>query len=205
MFPSMALHTRSDSVQTRQQILQAACSVAIHGGPQALTIDGVAREAGMSKGGVLYHFPSKESLMKGLLKLHQSCAWQGMHLHWKADPRTEGRWHRAWIKANFDGLRRSGDMENASLFATVTSTPELLAFLQRQFRRIQWCLDFDGLDPLWSRMLISSVAGLRYDRLFRFCWVEQDSLDGLERKTLEMLEQILRQGDLTQVPPRTST
>jgi AcrR family transcriptional regulator len=32
-----------------------------------LAIEAVAREAGFSKGGVLYHFPTKESLIEGMI------------------------------------------------------------------------------------------------------------------------------------------
>ena len=36
------------------------------GGPQALTLDAVAAEAGVSKGGLLYHFASKPALLEAL-------------------------------------------------------------------------------------------------------------------------------------------
>ena len=36
-------------------------------GAAALTLDAVAAEAGVSKGGVLYHFGSKRALIDGLL------------------------------------------------------------------------------------------------------------------------------------------
>lgn len=189
----MALHSRSDSIQTHHQILHAACALALHTGPHGLTIDGVAKEAGMSKGGVLYHFPSKEALMLGLMKLHLSSFWEAFHRHWKSDSNPEGRWHRAWIRATFEGLNRVDDLENAALFATISSSPELLGFLRRQFGRMQRCLEMDGLDPHWSRLLVSSIAGLRYDRLFQFCPATSSNLHELEPKALEMLEQILLQ------------
>ena len=36
-------------------------------GPQALTLDAVAAEAGVSKGGLLYHFASKRELLDAML------------------------------------------------------------------------------------------------------------------------------------------
>ncbi len=51
----------------RQQILQAAALVVEGAGARHLTIDAVARQAGVSKGGVLYHFPSKRALLEGML------------------------------------------------------------------------------------------------------------------------------------------
>jgi AcrR family transcriptional regulator len=52
---------------SRDEILDAAQRIVERAGAGNLTIDGVAREAGLSKGGVLYNFPNKERLLKGML------------------------------------------------------------------------------------------------------------------------------------------
>jgi AcrR family transcriptional regulator len=48
-------------------VLDAATRVALREGPGAVTIDAVVTEAGMSRGGVLYHFPSKDALLQALV------------------------------------------------------------------------------------------------------------------------------------------
>jgi len=50
----------------RDRILEAAERVVTDVGPARLTLDLVAQAAGVSKGGLLYHFPSKESLLTAL-------------------------------------------------------------------------------------------------------------------------------------------
>jgi len=52
----------------RRQLLDAAVAVIRRDGAQALTLDAVAAEAGVSKGGVLYHFGSKRALIDGLVE-----------------------------------------------------------------------------------------------------------------------------------------
>jgi AcrR family transcriptional regulator len=52
----------------RRQLLDAAIAVIRRDGAQALTLDAVAAEAGVSKGGVLYHFGSKRALIDGLVE-----------------------------------------------------------------------------------------------------------------------------------------
>lgn len=52
----------------RTQLLDAAVGVIRRDGAHALTLDAVAAEAGVSKGGVLYHFGSKRALIDGLLE-----------------------------------------------------------------------------------------------------------------------------------------
>jgi AcrR family transcriptional regulator len=52
----------------RTELLDAAVAVVRRDGAAALTLDAVAAEAGVSKGGVLYHFASKRALIDGLLE-----------------------------------------------------------------------------------------------------------------------------------------
>lgn len=51
----------------RIQILEAAESVVADAGAAHLTLDAVAERAGVSKGGLLYHFPTKEALLEAMI------------------------------------------------------------------------------------------------------------------------------------------
>ena len=56
----------SVAAPARARILEAAERVVTDVGPARLTLDLVAQAAAVSKGGLLYHFPSKESLLVAL-------------------------------------------------------------------------------------------------------------------------------------------
>lgn len=56
------------SNNSREAILDAAQRVAVEKGAAKVSLDSVAREAGLTKGGVLYNFPSKEALITGMLE-----------------------------------------------------------------------------------------------------------------------------------------
>jgi len=53
---------------TRKRLLDAAASVVRRDGAKALTLDAVAAEAGVSKGGLLYHFKTKRDLLDAMLE-----------------------------------------------------------------------------------------------------------------------------------------
>lgn len=53
---------------TRSQIMVAALDVVQRAGAPRLTLDAVAEEAGLSKGGLLYNFPSKDALIRGMVE-----------------------------------------------------------------------------------------------------------------------------------------
>ena len=50
----------------REKILNAAEARLLASGPAGLVLDAVAADAGVSKGGLLYHFRTKEALVGGL-------------------------------------------------------------------------------------------------------------------------------------------
>jgi AcrR family transcriptional regulator len=52
--------------QRRQQLLDAAAALVLKKGTTALTLDAVAEAAHVSKGGLLYYFDSKNSLLEAL-------------------------------------------------------------------------------------------------------------------------------------------
>lgn len=59
----------------RAQILDAAFRVVQREGIAAVTFDSVAAEAELTKGGLLYHFPSREALLEGLHE-HLAQTWE---------------------------------------------------------------------------------------------------------------------------------
>lgn len=52
----------------RDAVLDAFEALLIEVGERAATLEAVAKRAGVSKGGLLYHFPSKEALISSLLE-----------------------------------------------------------------------------------------------------------------------------------------
>ncbi|MGR3618427.1 MAG: TetR/AcrR family transcriptional regulator [Roseovarius sp.] len=54
---------------SRDTLLDATEAVVLEMGATRLTFDAVAERAGVSKGGLLYSFPTKEALMEGMEEL----------------------------------------------------------------------------------------------------------------------------------------
>ncbi|MCA4133799.1 TetR/AcrR family transcriptional regulator [Arthrobacter sp. M4] len=60
----------------KDAVLDAFEALLIEVGERAATLDAVARRAGVSKGGLLYHFPNKEALIGALLERMELLAAQ---------------------------------------------------------------------------------------------------------------------------------
>lgn len=86
---------------TKDKICESAMQVAIRDGLLAMTLDNVARQAGISKGGVMYHFPGKEELIRGVLDyFSQQCETMLMR-RVVDDPEPRLRWARCMLDCLF--------------------------------------------------------------------------------------------------------
>ncbi|MCB2153829.1 TetR/AcrR family transcriptional regulator [bacterium] len=59
---------------SKERILKAAETIVARDGAAHLTLDAVAAEAGISKGGLLYHFKTKQALIAAILDAHCKAA-----------------------------------------------------------------------------------------------------------------------------------
>jgi AcrR family transcriptional regulator len=59
----------------RARVLQAAHALLIEGGVRNLTLSQLERRSGVTRGGILYHWPNREALVAGLIA-HDQQAWE---------------------------------------------------------------------------------------------------------------------------------
>lgn len=85
----------------RAQLLEAAAHVVIERGLGGLTLDLVAQRAGVSKGGLIHHFPGKQELVEGLFNELLSAFENAIKACMDQDPEPRGRFFRAYVRASF--------------------------------------------------------------------------------------------------------
>ncbi|MGL4512447.1 MAG: TetR family transcriptional regulator [Lacipirellulaceae bacterium] len=154
----------------RDQICEATVRIVARAGFAAVTIDGVAREAGLSKGGVLHHFPTKDELLVGATRYFGEKAERMLTQRVADDPRPRRRWARAFVDCVFpDKADPSAGWEpfpveviegfmNANL-AAVANGASAAEPLRELGQRLQTRLlaDGDGLDQLLVWLAVDGV------------------------------------------------
>lgn len=100
----------------RTMILEAALRVVARDGVTAVTYESVAEEAGLTKGGLVYHFPSRDSLLVALQQ-HLADGW-------------EVALTAAAGKPNAELTDRERTMAYARVAATSSDRAELLLILE---------------------------------------------------------------------------
>lgn len=170
---------------SRDEILEAAEWVVCKRGAGHLTLDAVAERAGLSKGGLLYNFPTKEALLKAMLarllqRVDVDCAEEKARMAGVEEVASD---LKAFVRAAF---READDREqvSAALLAAGANDPGLLAPVKEWHAK--WFRDLgDGKrHPLRVLMLLLALDGLWLNELLR------TSGFGSEMKTALMEEML---------------
>lgn len=160
-------------------------------GTLRLTLEAVAAEAGISKGGLLYHFPSKDSLLLGLLMdEHMSMAQDGWNLFLNDSlPDRPGRIHRAWIrmstKRDCTVLARHQNMDFGDI-AAIVANKQLSEPMKRFWDTMDRIMLDDGIEPQASLVIRLAMAGQKMHRTMSGEKMPPDLTEGFFNRLLEM-------------------
>lgn len=141
--------------ESRERILDATGRLLVREGGDAVTIAAVAREAGVSKGGLFYHFPSKEALIEGLVARYVA-SFDELIATAGDEP---GAATRAYLRS---AERDEGAAPQSviALLAAAVVDPRGLVTLRERYRQWQDRLDEDGLPPQVASTVRFAVDGL---------------------------------------------
>ena len=148
-----------DSQRTVSGILEAAERVIVRAGVEKATIDEVAREAGVSKGGVLHHFPSKEAIVIGLVGMLISKFEADVSARQALDPEPKGSFTRAFLQTATETDGHCIEVFFA-LQAAYRDCPSLLKLKRDANLRWQARIEQDGIDPVCASVVRLATDGI---------------------------------------------
>lgn len=149
---------------TRDRIMEAATAVAQAVGPAHLSLDAVAEKAGVSKGGLLYHFPTKASLIKAIIERHLETVERSAGLEGDAAPPDGCSVALALIRS-FCSTPASKPGGAEGFLAAMAETPDLLEPVRAHNQRMVDCLR-KSREPEVALMTFLVVEGLRFLQIF---------------------------------------
>ncbi len=125
--PQTRKKTASD---TRKRLLEAAGILSRKIGASGMSLDAVAATAGVSKGGLLYHFPSKHALLRALVEDHVGAFGEEMAHRAPGWSSASGaaaiEAARAYVAVVRDLLRHT-EGAASGIFAALTEDPLFMA------------------------------------------------------------------------------
>ncbi|WP_308164518.1 TetR/AcrR family transcriptional regulator [Nonomuraea sediminis] len=171
---------------SRERLLDAAGEVLLTQGADALTLEAVAQRAGVSKGGLFYHFPTKQALVDGLVRRLTEAFDAALG---QAGERP-GDYLRAYLDATIpeEYTAVPADRLTAALLAGVLVDPAGLEPLRERFAAWQDRLTRDGLDPAAATAIRLAVDGWWAVRMFGLGEPGPDLHARTRRYLLELIE-----------------
>lgn len=130
----------------RDRLLAAAVELIVAEGLTALTYDRLAAAARVSKGGLLYHFPSKRELTAALIE-HALDEFEAGVQTAAGDDRRPGAWTRAYVDASLTVSPGRPEVAFAVLLSAPEVGPELLRHCGTRFAAWQQRIVADGVPP----------------------------------------------------------
>jgi AcrR family transcriptional regulator len=124
-------------------------------GPRALTLDSVAAEAGVSKGGLLYHFATKDALVDALVE-----DWLDRFEAEVLDQAAEATWAAAYARACAGPRSTADQATDVALLVAVAGDPRGLETVRKRYATWQRKLVADAADEVDATLVRLAADGL---------------------------------------------
>jgi AcrR family transcriptional regulator len=179
------------SDNAREALIDAAENIVIEAGARHLTLESVAAKAGVSKGGLLYHFPNKQVLLNAMLDRRVTRLEQRRQERLARLPDQE----RSVVVAHVLSLLEEdekGARLSAALLAAVAHDPQLLVPLREEIKRRVDEFRKEGLSFEMAAMIMLAASGLKFLELFLMSPFTPRERNKIIKKMIEMSKEETR-------------
>ena len=158
---------------SKDAILDAAEAIVVESGASRMTLDAVAERTGISKGGLMYSFPSKDALIEGMIN-RMSARLEGFRE--EARQRLPGdHVNELMIEIRtMQAMVESDNRPSAALLAVVANQPELVDGMHKDlqdrfFNKITRKDDF-----VRSSILFFAAMGIHFHKLLNISILDDE-------------------------------
>ncbi|HWB19687.1 MAG TPA: TetR/AcrR family transcriptional regulator [Phycisphaerales bacterium] len=180
----------------RDRMLDAAEAVVVRHGIANLTFEAVAAEAGMSKGGLLHYFPTKDRLIEALVTRcaegWRKCVFQSL----EQTPEGYGRMAKALLRslADTEGWTEQCQRSSAASFVALAQNPRLIEPMRVVYNELRAELAKDGLGAGIGETVLVAMDGLWLNRVLGLAPVDRERINRI-RLALDALITLAQETD----------
>jgi AcrR family transcriptional regulator len=175
---------------SRELILRAAEEIVARRGPAHLTLETAANEAKVSKGGLFYHFRSKEALLEAMiLRSMELLVSEQMKVEESLTGERNGK-----MKANIIGTLRHLEGQRpvlTAVVAAIASDPKLVEPMRDSIRKEFQDLSRElTLQPEDIAILFLALQGLLLMELLNLSFLTPGQIRKVTQRMLRMVEEL---------------
>jgi AcrR family transcriptional regulator len=173
------------SARSRNAVLEAAIAILARDGPGRLTLDAIARESGISKGGLTHQFGTKEGVLKALLERSTEHFAEFARAYRMEKGATLPQPHLA---VQIAALREGAAMPHSlflALLGAAAAEPSLLCATREGLSGDLEIIKVEALDPELSTLRWMAAWGLNLTTLLGLSPLTQEERDRLFKRLLD--------------------
>lgn len=177
-------------------IAEAAGLIVVEQGSLDITLEAVAKRANVSKGGLLYHFPTKDALIYGAIEhlmgeLDELIALEMSHEIATTEMPETGRWLRAYVRVSTTVQTNETAASRAIVGISLTDI-KFLPLMEQMYERIVERALNDGISREVADLVCIAADG---------CWLygllnpstDGSRLQSLRQTLLKLIDNDLKQ------------
>lgn len=174
-------------VDTKKDDILRATSRIIHSeNLTSMTLDRIAKESEISKGGLLYHFPNKNAIVQGLIEKGIHNYYETIEEHQKSDQDDSGKWSRAYLTCSFFEPKQTKELWLSGFLSALAFNRESLDLLEENFKVWQNRFENDGIDPIIAIIIKLVADGVWFLELFGFTHMTEKTKNDIYEKLMEL-------------------
>lgn len=171
----------------RIEIIEAASQIVFEHGVDALTLDAVSKAAGVSKGGLLYHFKSKEGLVEALVQYANDMYQSNVENALDATL-SQGQYLNALIEATRQHRTEQAPITSGLLAAHGTNK-DYLAPLKQSYAEWQSTIVNEGIDSVDATIMRLAIDGLWLSEIFEFSAIDETMREAVLNRLKDYTQQ----------------
>ena len=168
-------------------ILNAAEEVVLKVGAAHMTLDSVARKAGVSKGGLLYNFPTKELLLKAMVSRLVQSFEEGRRKKIAKMKEEPAREIKAHILSTLIRNPRA-DRTATALLAAIAHNPKLVEPIRKSGLKFMEEITAPGLGFERKAIILLATMGLHLQEVLRVSFLNDKQRKAIITELVRMVE-----------------
>lgn len=174
----------------REALLDAAQAIVTEQGVSAMTLENVAARAGVTKGGLIYHFKTRELLLQALVERMV----EQIEFRYQAGAAKQGQTLEALLIAMIDdtfSMAATDKTLMSNLLAAVSTYPNQLGPVQQMYERVVLSITEQGEHSGLALMVSCALDGLMLLELLNIKHLSPDERAQMRQSMIDIVKREL--------------
>ena len=174
----------------KKTIINACIELIINDGLQKFSLNEVAKKAGVSKGGLLHHYPSKEELIKAIVRENFDTYLDSILSQIKSTKPYPGRTPSIYLQSTEEAISENEEQLLSAILVASVYDKNLMKPFQEFYSQIDACIQEDGGNTMKSKMIIISIDAIWINQMLEVYIFSKNDWEEFYKEAKRQIQEI---------------